>query len=450
MGLTSRMMIIGGLLVLSAVAWGRAPPTTAASLQHAGEGPDNKSWIDFEVKPGDSLSLLFSRAGLPASDWRDLLKLGGKVNALRHLQPGDILGVRKAANGRLAALRYQSRRSSTPLLVQRSGGRFATVVALAPPIPYPVRISGHVRRTLVQALQRAGASRSVAYEFIDIFRPRIDPARSVAAGDRFAFIYDRYYAGHRFVKSGPILAAEITLDGETLTAFRYTDGHGRSAYYNQDGLALKPAILRAPLRYTQVSSPFSMNRMDPVVHVRRPHNGVDLAAPKGTPIKAAADGRVKFIGRAGGYGELIILKNFGPYSTRYAHMLRFADGVHTGSRVRRGQVIGYVGESGEATGPHLHFEIRVDGTPRNPLTVKLPPAKPIPAGERFAFQQTVSPLMAELGRAYGRGRTLFAGDDSYGLSNEGCPPSSAFRPAITFAPIVRPESSFHDGSQCEP
>ena len=150
------------------------------------------------------------------------------------------------------------------------------------------------------------------------------------------------------------------------------------------------------MAYTRVSSPFSLRRYDPVVHVWRPHYGVDLAAPRGTPIKAAGDGVIRYIGRAAGYGNLVEIKNFGQYQTRYAHMSHFAKGLRKGSHVHQGQVIGYVGATGEATGPHLHFEIRVAGKPRNPLKVKLPNASPVPGSEMAAFNSRAQRLSLAL------------------------------------------------------
>lgn len=420
---------------LSALVWSSAVFATSPPA----------AWIEFQVKPGDSLSLLFSRAGIPASDWMAVLKLGEGVEGLRHLRPGDELSLRKTADGRLAALRYRARGAST-LRVRRAGSRFMIDSGSTAPTPYLVRIRGQVTSTLLGALLKAGVSSRVAYEFIDIFRPRYD--LTDVSGASFAFVFHRYYSGHHFVRSGPIIAAELTLDGNMLTAFRYTDNHQRSAYYDRTGVAIKPAILRAPLTYTDVSSPFSHSRMDPIAHVRRPHTGVDLAAPKGTPIEAAADGTVTFIGRASGYGKLIVLDHAGPYSTRYAHMHGFADGLHTGSRVRRGQVIGYVGETGEATGPHLHFEIRVDGRAQDPLAVDLPAAKPISPAETYLFRQFVGRMLAELGRGREPEQRLFAGEWHFAPQHRSCRPSPSLHPVITFAPLARIDSASWHNHAC--
>lgn len=364
-------------------------------------------WRTLTVKPGDSLSTLFQRAGLPAADWTELLKLKGEADALTHLHPGDHMRIRKTRDGRLAALTYPLDALRT-LHVQRAGQRFTQSIADQPRTVRVVRLSGRIRHSLSSAVQHAGASPGVAARLAHILRWRIDLSRSIHPGDRFVIVFRQVYAQNRLVKSGPVLAARLELRDRTLTAFRYIDGQGHVAYYDQTGRSFKPSILRTPVQYTRVSSPFNLHRINPVTHVRRPHYGVDLAAPRGTPIKAAANGHVKFIGRQHGYGRLVILQNFGPYTTRYAHMLRFADHLHKGDFVRQGQTIGYVGESGEATGPHLHFEIRVDGVPKPPLKVALPTGAPISDTRMAAYQQAIAPVLTALRTAPGRGHALLA------------------------------------------
>lgn len=362
-------------------------------------------WTSLTVAPGDSLSVLFERAEVPASDWMSLLKLDGEVNALRQLHPGDVIRIRKTADGHLAALEYRLDPLKT-LHVERSGGQFESSVVKAPTTIRLVRAAGRIQHSLLSAVQRAGASPKIAANLARIFHWRVDLSRSIHKGDPFVLIYRQVYADGQLVKSGPILAAKLKTDNQTLTAFRFAAQHGDSNYYDQNGRSLKPSLLRTPLHYTRVSSPFSLRRYHPLLHTWRPHYGVDLAAPMGTPIKAAANGHVKFVGHDGGYGRLIILENFGPYSTRYGHLSRFADDLHKGDFVHQGQVIGYVGQSGAATGPHLHFEIRVNGVPKPPLKVALPDGAPIPSTEMVAYQHTITPILAQLKSAPPSGHTV--------------------------------------------
>ncbi|HET8551589.1 MAG TPA: peptidoglycan DD-metalloendopeptidase family protein [Gammaproteobacteria bacterium] len=253
----------------------------------------------------------------------------------------------------------------------------------------PVRIAGRIHHTLYQAARQAGLSKSMTRALIGLFARQVDYRQDIHAGDRFVVVYQPNDA------DPTIAAAELDLNDTTLRAFRYTDGDGDPAYYTLHGKPLKPTLLRTPLDYTRVSSPFSLRRLNPVLHIYRPHYGVDLAAPAGTPIHAAGPGRVTFRGRDGGYGNLIIIDNPGPYSTRYGHMSRFAKGIHVGSHVRQGEVIGYVGSTGLATGPHLHFEIRVNGKPEPPLKVPLP-REALTEAQLMAYENEITPLLEDL------------------------------------------------------
>ncbi|MGH8337442.1 MAG: M23 family metallopeptidase, partial [Gammaproteobacteria bacterium] len=197
------------------------------------------------------------------------------------------------------------------------------------------------------------------------------------------------------------LAAEFVTPVKTYRIVRFTDPSGHTDYYTPDGRSVRKALLRAPVAYTRISSGFSLHRMNPVLHIVRPHYGVDYAAPTGTPIKAAGDGRIVFEGRKEGFGRCVIIKHGGGFSTLYAHMSHFRNGLHAGIHVKQDQVIGYVGMSGEATGPHLHFEILEDGVPRNPRTVKLPSADPILAKFRPDFTNAMDTLLAQMSNGGG-------------------------------------------------
>ncbi|HET6726242.1 MAG TPA: M23 family metallopeptidase [Gammaproteobacteria bacterium] len=250
----------------------------------------------------------------------------------------------------------------------------------------PKRFAGRIRQTLYQSARRTGMNRRLTLAFVRIFAGRVNYRHDIHAGDRFVVVC-KGMGDHRH-----IVAAELDLHGRQLQAFRHPDGNGKDAWYSANGKPLRPTLLRTPVDYTRVSSPFSLHRLNPVLHIYRPHYGVDLAAPAGTPVHAAGDGRVTFRGRDGGYGKLIIIDNAGPYTTRYGHLRRFAKGIKVGTRVRQGEVIGYVGATGLATGPHLHFEIRVDGKPHPPLKVALPREK-LAGTELVAYEEGIAPLI---------------------------------------------------------
>jgi len=256
--------------------------------------------------------------------------------------------------------------------------------------------AGTIEDSLFQSAQRAGLSDNLTMELAAIFGWDIDFALDIREGDHFAVVYEDKYLNGNKIGTGDIIAAEFTNRGTTYRAIRYTDASGHTDYYSPDGHSLRRAFLRTPVKFTRISSRFSLHRMHPILNRIRAHKGVDYAAPIGTPIRAAGDGKIIFRGRKGGYGRVIIIRHGSHYSTLYGHMSAFNSKVRLGSHVRQGQVIGYVGMSGLATGPHLHYEFRVNGVHRNPLTVKLPQAKPIEARYRDDFLRHAAPLVAQL------------------------------------------------------
>jgi murein DD-endopeptidase MepM/ murein hydrolase activator NlpD len=233
-------------------------------------------------------------------------------------------------------------------------------------------------------------------ELAAIFGWDIDFALDIRRGDHFTVVYQEYYLEGKKVRDGDILAAEFTNQGKSYRAIRYVDADGNAGFYTPEGLSLRKAFLRTPVKFSRISSRFTLHRKHPILNRIRAHKGVDYAAPRGTPIRATGDGKVVFRGRKGGYGRTIVIQHGSKYSTLYGHMSRYNGKVKLGRRVRQGQVIGYVGSSGLATGPHLHYEFRIDGVHRNPLTVKLPVAEPIAKRYRDDFQKLATPLIAQL------------------------------------------------------
>ncbi|NHA14229.1 peptidoglycan DD-metalloendopeptidase family protein [Thioalkalivibrio sp. XN279] len=226
----------------------------------------------------------------------------------------------------------------------------------------------------------------------------IDFALEIRRDDWFAVVYEEIWQDGAKLRDGEIVAAEFSNQGRSFRAVRFPDEDGRASYYTPEGDSMRKAFLRAPVDFTRVSSNFNPNRLHPVLKTKRPHRGVDYAARTGTPIMAAGDGKVISAGTQGGYGKTVVLQHGGNVTTLYAHMSRIGSNAKVGRRVKQGDIIGYVGATGLASGPHLHYEYRVNGVHKNPRTVDLPKAEPVPAARRAEFAAAVAPLIAELDR----------------------------------------------------
>lgn len=366
---------------------------SSQATQHA-KPPQITPWHQVTVHSGDTLSGLFSRIGLGASQWAAVMKLGGDANALLHLQPGDTLDIRKTPTGELAQLVYPINNVKT-LQVTRIGEQLKARISKPQTTTREVSIAGTVGLSLSRSMSTNGIPSKIASRVADVFGHRIN-LKHLRSGDKFAVVYRVSDSGGRRISTGPMLAARITTHHHVYRAFRAEDSNGDYGYFDASGESYKPAFLRTPVAYTRISSRFNLHRLNPVTHRVMPHEGVDLAAPIGTPIHAAAEGTVKYAGWMHGYGRIVELKNFDGYSTRYAHMHKIAPGIKVGSHVTEGQIIGYVGETGRATGPHLHFEIRRHGVAYNPLTVKLPAGHKLPATRLARFEHRIRPLIARL------------------------------------------------------
>jgi murein DD-endopeptidase MepM/ murein hydrolase activator NlpD len=245
-------------------------------------------------------------------------------------------------------------------------------------------------------------------QLADIFSGDIDFLHDLRRGDRFSVLYETRRIDGEMVGSGRVVAAEFVNKGVAYRAFLWRGPDGTEGYYDEDGKSLKKAFLRSPLTFTRVTSGFALARFHPFLQTWRAHKGVDFAAPSGTPVLAAGAGRVVFAGQQNGYGNVAMLQHGGAYSTVYAHLSRFAPGIKSGAHVRQGEVIGYVGMTGWATGPHLHYEFRVDNVQKDPLALALPNAQPVPPAEKDAYAAAVGSLAAQL--ALGRGVVMAAGE----------------------------------------
>lgn len=339
---------------------------------------------------GETLGDLLDELGVEDSQASRLAKLG----TLHLLRPGTVVTAEVAAAGELVRMSYLNGRDTVRSIVPLEQSFHIGDEAAQFEKSTLVK-SAEIQSSLFEAADAADIPDSVAIQLADVFGGDIDFYRDLRKGDRFSVVYEMQYLGGRPVRSGRVIAAEFVNKGKTFRALYYVDANGKGSYYAPDGQSLRKAFLRAPLEFSRISSRFGM-RKHPFLHTWREHKGVDYAAPMGTKVRATADGVVEFAGRKGGYGNAIILRNSGRYSTVYGHLRGFAHGIHRGARVEQGEIIGFVGQTGWATGPHLHYEFRVAGVARNPLAVALPAAVPVPARELAAFRRYAQPLVAQL------------------------------------------------------
>ncbi|MCC6209313.1 MAG: peptidoglycan DD-metalloendopeptidase family protein [Gammaproteobacteria bacterium] len=368
---------------------GEMQPPTAATPVH------EREWKTAQVRSGDNLSLIFERLGLSAQELHNILELGDDTRSLKRLYPGEEIRVQRGEDGTLLALNYDMDESHT-LWVEQNGNDFSTRVVEHPLERRVTQTSGIINDSLFLASQRAGLSDNLTMEVAGIFGWDVDFSLDIRQGDRFAVVYEEIYKDGDRLRDGAILAAEFVNRGKVYRAVRYSEPGGSAQYYSPDGKSLRKAFLRSPVAFTRVSSGFSLGRMHPVLNRLRAHKGVDYAAPTGTPVKSTGDGKIAFKGVKGGYGNVVIVQHGSRYGTLYGHLSGFARGLRAGSRVSQGQVIGYVGKTGLATGPHLHYEFHVDGVHRNPLTVTLPDAAPLPPQQMAAFKHESQSILARL------------------------------------------------------
>jgi murein DD-endopeptidase MepM/ murein hydrolase activator NlpD len=360
--------------------------------------------VEFVVRRNDTLDRIFRQLKLNLTDLASIRELPGVQEQLDRLQPGDTIKLVHDDEGLVQSL---SRRiSETEVLsVKRVeeavSGPFTAEVVATPVETRESRAQGTIDSSLFVAARAAGVSPEIILRLAnDIFGWDIDFALDIQPGDRFSVIYEQKFREGEYIGDGRILAADFVNDGTPHRAIYYEAADGKIAdYFTPDGRSMRRQFLRAPLDFTRISSNFDPKRRHPILNMIRAHKGVDYAAPTGTIIKAAGDGRVSFVGTKGGYGRVVIIEHGGGISTLYGHMSRFARGLHSGDRVKQGSTIGYVGSSGAATGPHLHYEYRVNGLHKNPRTVPLPDAAPIPEAYVAEFKSRSAPTLARLDRA---------------------------------------------------
>ena len=366
-----------------------------ATPANTGEPPVVAPAHRVTVSSGDSLYLIFKRLGLQQRDLALMTGLKPLAKKLARIAPRQEIEFYLDTESRLTRLVHRLDRLRS-LHVFREGDAFEFEEVVEPPETAVATAAGVIDTSLFEAGQHAGLSDSLIMQMAEIFGWDVDFALDIRAGDRFALVFEEQFKDGEKVGEGPIVAAEFTNRGRRIRAVRYADPTGRTAYFSPDGRSMRKAFLRTPVNFTRISSRFSFSRRHPVLHKMRAHRGVDYAAPRGTAVKASGDGRVVFAGRNGGYGRTIVLRHGSVYTTLYAHLSRFSKGIRPGKRVEQGQTIGYVGSTGLATGPHLHYEFRVRGAHRDPLRVKLPQAAPLAEGYMDDFRSKAEPLLAKL------------------------------------------------------
>ncbi len=369
-----------------------ALPLPPLSLERQNQTPGD-SWQVLRVQRGQTLSDLFDQAGIPATVMHQVLEHPGVRDSLVKLRPGTEIAFDLPLSGELRAVRF-NRDGDNRVELTLKDGKISEQVTKRESSTRRVVTSGEITSSLYAAARKAGLSPSAIATMTDeIFKYDIDFSKDIQPGDRFSVVMDETWREGEKVDTSKILAATFTSDGKTYSGFRF-DRNGKSEYFDVNGRPLKKSFIRMPIPFARLSSTFGA-RKHPVLGKMRMHKGVDYAARTGTPIMAAGDARVQFAGVQRGYGNVVILDHGKGHTTLYGHMSRFGK-IRTGQTVAQGTVIGYVGSTGLATGPHLHYEFRVNGVHRNPLSVTMPPPEPLKGAELVAFRAQTAPALARI------------------------------------------------------
>ncbi|MFC3552379.1 peptidoglycan DD-metalloendopeptidase family protein [Lysobacter cavernae] len=365
------------------------PPLPLTRLK----GSQGDSWQIVRVQRGQTLGAVFEQLDLPASTLHRILDQSDDKKALTRLKPGTELAFDLPVNGELRTFRYD-RDDSHRIEVSLAGDTITQKVIVRPTETRTVVISGKVGKSLFRSARKLGLSGNNINTLTDeIFKYDIDFNEDVGANDRFSVVVEQIWREGELLRTGPVLAATFTTDGKLHTGFRF-ERAGKAEYFTGDGRPLKKSFIRMPIPYARLTSNFGTRR-HPVLGRTRMHKGVDYAARTGTPIMAAGDARVKSAGWQGGYGNAVVLDHGRGYTTLYGHMSRIGK-IRAGQRIGQGTVIGYVGSTGMSTGPHLHYEFRVNGVHRNPLSITMPPPEPLSGAALTQFRAQTSVALARI------------------------------------------------------
>lgn len=351
--------------------------------------------VSHRIKSGDSLSSIFSKNGLSANLLYRITHSSKLAKGLTRIKPGEEVQLTFDENKQLRKL-VLVHNDIRSLQITPQDDSFEAKEIIREVETRIAHAQGTIENSLYLDAKEAGLSESLIMEIANIFGWDIDFALEIRTGDHFTVIYEEIYLDGNKLKNGNILAAEFVNRGTSYRALRYVDTDGDADYFTPDGRSMRKTFLRAPVDFRRISSRFTKERWHPVLGKKRPHRGVDYAAKTGTPVRSSGDGKIVHRGKKGGYGNTVIVQHGEKYTTLYAHLSKYNGKAKLGSKIKQGQVIGYVGSTGLATGPHLHYEFRVNGVHRNPLTVKLPPAEPIAKKYMGDFKLKTQPLVAQL------------------------------------------------------
>lgn len=380
-----------GPVLLSTVTEEVSLPLPSATIDR-----NEAFWQIEQVRQDDTLETLFRRMNIRDEDAIKFLMLSPDAHALNtQLLPGHTVETKTNAQGKLLYLEYELDADNILVAGLTSGGYVVATKKLLLESQQVLK-SAVIRDTLFGATDDAGIPDQIAIQIAEILSSEIDFYQDLRPGDRFHVIYEAFYNAGEMMKTGNVLAVEFVNNGTTYQAIHFGDATGKYAYYTPDGKSLHKTFLRSPLEYTRISSSFSAGRYHPILQRIKAHRGVDMAAPIGTRVKASGDGRVAFMGKKGGYGNVVVLNHPNGISTVYGHLSRFSDAIRKGDAVNQGDIIGYVGMTGLATGPHLHYEFLVNGNHRDPMKVALPNTVPLNDNFKSEFNAHSLTMLAKL------------------------------------------------------
>jgi murein DD-endopeptidase MepM/ murein hydrolase activator NlpD len=375
-------------LALPDQAIGRTPTPSVTP------GADSQAWHSVTVKPGQTLDAIFRQEGFSIALLQEIVQLNGDTKGLTKIRPGDVFDFKRDAGGELTAMRYPINEENY-LIVRQAGDELTAETQARQIWRESEQAQGVITSSLFMAGKEAGLTDQMVMKLANIFGWDIDFVLDIREGDRFMLVYEKIYRDGEFLREGNILAATFINQGERFQAIWYENGD-IADYFAPDGRNMRKAFLRAPLNFSYISSEFNPRRMHPVLKRIRPHNGIDYFAPRGTPVYAAGAGTVIQSGYGPANGNHVFIRHANDIVTKYLHFTKAT--VKKGQKVQQGQTIGYVGSTGLATGPHLHYEFVLNGVHRNPRTVPLPKVEPLKGELLMTFQQRSAPMLTQLSR----------------------------------------------------
>ena len=388
----------------------REPISNAIATADSEEAIIPPNWLTFTIQKGDTLSGLFFNQGLSAATLHQLINSSPAAKKqLTRIKPGETISM-DIQEGELKQLQYKANSLESLLFTRRSSDDFEYEQIIRKPTVKLLFANAVITDNLFTAATAANIPDKTTMQLASLFGWDIDFVQDIRKDDTFSLIYEEQLLDDQKIGYGKILAATFTNRGNKYEAVYYKDKNGKESYYSPTGKSMRKPFIRTPVEFTRISGRFAPNRLHPIFKTRRPHRGVDYAAPKGTPIKASGNGVIQFAGKQTGYGNVVYIKHSNNIVTVYAHQSRIARGIKKGQRVRQGQVIGYVGMTGWATGPHLHYEFRINGVHRNPLKVKFPNATPLNKSEMARFKIKSDILLASLRQ---KKTTMLAAAETY-------------------------------------